>query len=123
MGERWPESSAPLTRWTLEGSRGMRLLRTVAFLTVLGGLVAGCVGRAEANLALSQRLKPGMSFNEVLALMGKPDHGWGLPMKNSREETWQLYRIPGRKFVAVRCVGDLVADPPTEIWNEDDIVY
>ena len=99
-----------------------RWLVVVGISCLFGFLVAGC-SREQANLSRAGQIKSGMTFHKVYRILGKPDVGWGLPQKGSKEGSDLYYRIPGDKYLIVHFVGYYVGDPPTSIEDRSVLVF
>jgi hypothetical protein len=66
-------------------------------------------------------IRPGMTSYTVIAIMGNPDFGWGLPRKGAGKSHF-FYSTIGNRYVVVIFKDDRVADPPTDVWSKDDFV-
>ena len=97
-------------------------LVVVSVSCLFGFLVAGC-GRERATLSRAGQIKPEMSFRQVYRILGRPNIGWGLPQKGSKERSNLYYEIPGDKYLIVHFIGDRVDDPPTSIEDRSVLVF
>jgi len=98
-----------------------RVVIFVSLVCLIGFVVLGC-SRERQNLSRAEKIKAGMTFRKVYAILGKPDIGFGLPQKGTKEISWLYYAIPNDKYLVVNFVGDRVDDPPTSIESRYDII-
>jgi len=82
---------------------------------------SGC-GREQLNLWRAEQIKAGMTFHQVYRIMGRPDVGFGLPQKSSKEQSWLYYKTPDNKYLIINFIGDRVADPPISIEDRNVLV-
>jgi len=98
-----------------------RAVIVVSLMCSIGYAVIGC-SRERRNLSQADKIRTGMTFKEVYAILGKPDIGFGLPQKGTKEKSWLYYAIPNEKYLVVNFIGDLVDDPPTSVESRYDII-
>jgi hypothetical protein len=98
-----------------------RALIFVSLVCLIGSAVTGC-NREQRNLSQLDKIKTGMSFREVYAILGRPDIGFGLPQKCTKEKSWLFYAVPNEKYLVVNFVGDRVDDPPTSIESRHVVI-
>jgi len=82
---------------------------------------SGC-SREQLNLWRAEQIKAGMTFHQVYRIMGRPDVGFGLPQKGSKEQSWLYYKTPDNKYLIINFIGDRVADPPISIEDRNVLV-
>lgn len=93
----------------------------VSVICLLMFSTSGC-GREQINLWRAEQIKAGMTFHQVYRIMGKPDVGFGLPQKGSKEQSWLYYETPDNKYLIINFIGDQVADPPISIEDRNVLV-
>ena len=68
-------------------------------------------------------ISPGMNYNTVYGIMGKPYLSFGLPQKCSNETSWLYYKVPSDKYLIINFVGFKVDDPPISVEDRSVLVF